>query len=182
VITPDDRTFIGSPVAPYSGGLNFGLQYKSWDFNVYTAYSVGNEIFNMSKWFTDFFGTFEGAGKGERAKQSWTPELGNDALAPIWESVSNISTSGAENSWYVEDGSYLRVQNVSLGYNLSSEIASKLGLKRARIAASANNILTLTNYSGLDPSVGGDADSRFGVDVGNYPVTPSYNVVLNLGF
>jgi hypothetical protein len=55
-------------------------------------------------------------------------------------------------------------------------------LKRARIAASANNILTLTNYSGLDPSVGGDADSRFGVDVGNYPVTPSYNVVLNLGF
>jgi TonB-linked SusC/RagA family outer membrane protein len=182
VITPDDRTFIGSPVAPYSGGLNFGLQYKNWDFNVYTAYSVGNEIFNMSKWFTDFFGTFEGAGKGERAKQSWTPELGNDALAPIWESVSNISTSGAENSWYVEDGSYLRVQNVSLGYNLSSEIASKLGLKRARIAASANNILTLTNYSGLDPSVGGDADSRFGVDVGNYPVTPSYNVVLNLGF
>lgn len=182
VITPDDRTFIGSPVAPYSGGLNFGLQYKSFDFNVYTAYSVGNEIFNMSKWFTDFHGTFEGAGKGERAKQSWTPELGNDALTPIWESASNISTSGAENSWYVEDGSYLRVQNVSLGYNLNSELVSKLGLKRARIAASANNILTITGYSGLDPSVGGAADSNFGIDVGNYPVTPSYNIVLNLGF
>ncbi len=182
VITPEDRTFIGSPVAPYSGGLNFGLNYKNWDFNVYTAYSVGNEIFNMSKWFTDFFGTFEGSGKGVRAKQSWTPELGNDALAPIWESASNISTSGAENSWYVEDGSYLRVQNVSLGYNISPSIASKLGLKRARIAASANNIFTLTRYSGLDPSVGGDADSTFGVDLGNYPVTPSYNIVLNLGF
>jgi TonB-linked SusC/RagA family outer membrane protein len=181
-ITPDDRTFIGSPVAPYSGGLNFGVEYKNWDFNVYTAYSVGNEIFNMSKWFTDFFGTFEGAGKGVRAKQSWTPELGNDALAPIWESVSNISTSGAENSWYVEDGSYLRVQNISLGYNLNPGLASKLGLKRARIAASANNVFTLTKYSGLDPSVGGSADSTFGIDVGNYPVTPSYNIVLNLGF
>lgn len=182
VITPDDRTFIGSAVAPYSGGLNFGIDYKNWDFNVYTAYSVGNEIFNMSKWYTDFFGSFEGSGKGVRAKQSWTPELGNDALAPIWESASNISTNGAENSWYVEDGSYLRVQNISLGYNLASEIAAKLGLKRARIAASANNVFTLTKYSGLDPSVGGAADSNFGVDVGNYPVTPSYNIVLNLGF
>lgn len=182
VITPDDRTFIGSPIPPYSGGLNIGLTYKNWDFATYTNFMVGNEIFNMSKWFTAFHGTFEGSGKGEIAKQSWTPELGNDALAPIWESASNISTSGAENSWYVEDGSYLRMQNISIGYTFPSTMISKLGLTRARLSGSVNNIFTITKYSGLDPSVGGDADSQFGVDVGNYPMTRSFNVGLNLGF
>lgn len=181
-ITPNDRTYIGSPIPPYSGGMNFSVRYKNWDFGVYTAFVVGNEIFNQSKWFTDFFGTFEGAGKGVRAKESWTAELGNDAKAPIWESVSNLSTSGAENSWYVEDGSYLRLQNLTAGYNFDANLISKLGLKRARVALSANNLLTLTKYSGLDPAVGGNADSNFGIDVGNYPVTPSYNLVLNLGF
>jgi TonB-dependent starch-binding outer membrane protein SusC len=182
VITPDDRVFMGSPIPTYSGGLNIGLQYKNWDFATYTFFQTGNKIFNMSKWFTDFHGTFEGAGKGERAKQSWTPELGDNALAPIWESASNISTSGAENSWYVEDGSYLRMQNISVGYTFPSSAINKLGLSRVRIAGSVNNIFTLTKYKGLDPSVGGDADSRFGVDVGNSPLTRSFNVNLNIGF
>jgi TonB-dependent starch-binding outer membrane protein SusC len=136
----------------------------------------------MSKWFTDFHGTFEGAGKGERAKQSWTPALGDNALAPIWESASNISTSGAENSWYVEDGSYLRLQNIAVGYTVPTSAAKKLGFSRARIAASTNNLFTFSKYSGLDPAVGGDADQQFGIDVGNYPVTRSFNVSINLGF
>jgi hypothetical protein len=181
-ITPDDRTFLGSPIAPYNGGFNLGLTYKNWDFATYTAFSVGNKIFNMSKWFTDFHGTFEGSGKGERAKQSWTPALGDDALAPIWESAANISTSGAENSWYVEDGSYLRMQNISVGYTFPTSMIKKIGLSRARLSGSVNNIFTITKYSGLDPAVGGDADSRFGVDVGNYPLTRSFNFGLNLGF
>jgi TonB-linked SusC/RagA family outer membrane protein len=181
-ITPDDRTFLGSPVAPYNGGLNISLTYKNWDFATYTNFFLGNEIFNMSKWFTDFHGTFEGAGKGERAKQSWTPALGDNALAPIWESASNISTSGAENSWYVEDGSYLRLQNIAVGYTVPTAAAKKLGFSRARIAASTNNLFTFSKYSGLDPAVGGDADQQFGIDVGNYPVTRSFNVSINLGF
>lgn len=182
VITPDDRTFIGSPVPDFTGGINFGIEFGNWDVNTYFNAFLGNEIWNQSKWFTDFHGTFEGAGKGVRAKDSWTPELGNDALAPIWESASNISTSGAENSWYVEDGSYFRMQNLSIGYSLDQVIAEKLGLSRARIAVSGNNLFTLTGYSGLDPGVGGDADTNFGIDVGNFPVTRSFNVVLNLGF
>jgi TonB-dependent starch-binding outer membrane protein SusC len=181
-ITPDDRTFIGSPVPKFTGGINFGLQYGNWDLNSYFNTFIGNDIWNQSKWFTDFHGTFEGAGKGVRAKESWTPALGNNALAPIWESASNISTSGAENSWYVENGSYFRMQNLSIGYSLDNAIASKLGLSKARIALSGNNLFTLTGYSGLDPGVGGDVDTNFGIDVGNFPVTRSFNVVLNLGF
>ena len=181
-ITTDDRTFLGSPVPTYTGGINVGLTYKDFEFATYLYASAGNKIWNQSKWFTDFFGTFEGSGKGERAKQSWTPELGNSALAPIWESASNMSTSAGANSWYVENGDYLRIQNISLGYNIPKAYTSKLGIKRAKFTVSANNILTLTKYKGLDPGVGGAADTGFGIDVGNYPVTRSFNASINLTF
>jgi TonB-dependent starch-binding outer membrane protein SusC len=181
-ITPEDRTNLGSPVPKYTGGINLQLSYKNFDLNSFVYTSLGGKIFNMSKWFTDFHGTFEGSGKGERAKDSWTPALGNDAKAPIWESASNISTSGAENSWYVESGNFIRVQNLSIGYNLPNRLINNLGLSRARLAVSGNNFWTITKYQGLDPMVGGAVDTTFGVDVGNYPVTPSYNFVINLGF
>ena len=181
-ITPEDRTYLGSPVPTYTGGINIGLTYKNFEFATYVYASVGNKIWNQSKWFTDFFGSFEGSGKGERAKQSWTPALGNSASAPIWESASNISTNAAENSWYVEDGDYIRFQNISLGYNIPKEYTSKLGIKRAKFTLSANNLFTLTKYKGLDPGVGGAADTGFGIDVGNYPVTRSFNASINLTF
>lgn len=181
-ITTDDRTFLGSPVPTYTGGINVGLTYKDFEFATYLYASAGNKIWNQSKWFTDFFGTFEGSGKGERAKQSWTPALGNSAAAPIWESASNLSTSAAANSWYVEDGDYIRVQNISLGYNIPKNYTSKLGIKRAKFTLSANNIFTITKYKGLDPGVGGAADTGFGIDVGNYPVTRSFNASINLTF
>ena len=181
-ITTDDRTFLGSPVPTYTGGINVGLTYREFEFSTYLYASAGNKIWNQSKWFTDFYGTFEGSGKGERAKQSWTPELGNSAAAPIWESASNMSTSAGANSWYVENGDYLRIQNISLGYNIPKAYTSKLGIKRAKFTVSANNILTLTKYKGLDPGVGGAADTGFGIDVGNYPVTRSFNASINLTF
>jgi TonB-linked SusC/RagA family outer membrane protein len=181
-ITTDDRTFLGSPVPTYTGGINIGLTYRDFEFATYLYASAGNKIWNQSKWFTDFFGTFEGSGKGERAKQSWTPELGNSAAAPIWESASNMSTSAGANSWYVENGDYIRVQNISLGYNIPKTYTSKLGIKRAKFTLSANNIFTLTKYKGLDPGVGGAADTGFGIDVGNYPVTRSFNASINLTF
>lgn len=181
-IDPTDRTFIGNPVPDYTGGVVLNLSHKNFNIETYLYASVGNEIFNQSKWFTDFFGSFEGSGKGERAKQSWTPELGDAAKAPIWESASNISTNAAENSWYVEDGSYLRMQYISVGYSLPEKIYKKAGLSKVRISASATNLFTFTKYQGLDPGVGGAADTNFGIDVGNYPVTRGFNLGLSLGF
>jgi len=173
VITPDDRTYIGSPVPDWTGGLNINLRYKDFSLNTYFYASVGAEIFNQSKWFTDFFGSFEGSAKGVNAKQSWTPALGNNAIAPIWESASNLSTNGAANSWYVEDGDFLRLQSLALSYDIKGAILDQLGFDDFSIGVSGNNLFTVTNYSGLDPMVGG-ADTNFGIDVGNYPVTPSY--------
>ncbi|APQ18477.1 SusC/RagA family TonB-linked outer membrane protein [Maribacter hydrothermalis] len=179
-ITPDDRTVIGSAVPDFTGGLDLILRYKNLEFQTYWYGSVGNEIFNMSKWFTDFYGTFEGSAKGVAAFQSWTPQLGNNAGAPIWESASNLSTSGASNSWYVEDGSYLRLVQLRVGYNFNTNLVESLGLRKFSVGLSANNIWTLTDYSGLDPQVAGP-DTNFGVDVGNFPVTPSYAITLEIG-
>ena len=116
------------------------------------------------------------AGKGERAKQSWTPALGNSAAAPIWESASNLSTSAAENSWYVEDGDYIRIQNISLGYNIPKAYTSKLGIKRVKFTLSANNIFTLTKYKGLDPEIGG------GIDNNSYPRPRMYSLNFTFNF
>ncbi len=181
-ITPDDRTFLGSPIPDWTGGATINIGWKNLAFETLWAASVGNEIWHQSKWFTDFFGTFEGSAKGVAAFDSWTPEKGNSAGAPIWESVSNLSTSGAANSWYVEDGSYVRLQRLALTYDFNESLLQKLGLTEIKLGVSANNVWTITGYTGLDPVVGGNADTRFGIDVGNYPVTPSYLLNLSLGF
>lgn len=182
VITPDDRTFLGSPVPAYTGGLTLNLKYKQLEFETYWYGSFGNDVWNQQKWFTDFFGSFEGAAKGVAAFKSWTPELGNNAAAPIWESASNLSTNGAGNSWYVEDATFVRLQRISLSYDFDTPFTDRLNVKGLKMGVAANNLWTITNYSGIDPSVGGGADTNFGVDVGNYPATPSFTIDLELKF
>ncbi|MEP1088372.1 TonB-dependent receptor [Algoriphagus sp.] len=180
-ITPDDRTFIGSPVPDFTGGVNFTVGYKGLDLSVYLYTSLGNEIFNQSRWFTDFYQTFEGAAISERLKDAWTPQ-NLDAKIPIVEKTANFSTSDVANSFYVENGSYLRLQNITLGYSLPPSLLEKWRLERLRVFAAANNLFTITGYEGLDPAVGGNADTTFGIDVGNYPVTRGYTFGVNLSF
>lgn len=181
VITPDDRVVLGNPVPDFTGGLNFTVGYKGFDLSAYFYTSIGNEIWNQSRWFTDFFQTFEGAAISERLKDAWTP-TNLDATIPVVEKTSNFSTSNVENSFYVEDGSYLRLQNITLGYTLPASLLERWRLERFRVFASANNLFTITGYEGLDPQVGGNADLTFGVDVGNYPVTTGYTFGVNLSF
>jgi len=180
-ITPDDRINLGNPIPDFTGGVNFTVGYKGFDLSAYLYTSIGNEVWNQSKWFTDFFQTFEGAAISERLKGAWTPDNLN-ATIPIVEKTSNFSTSNVENSFYVENGSYLRLQNVTLGYTLPAPILERWKMERLRVFASANNLFTITGYEGLDPAVGGGADLTFGIDVGNYPVTRGYTFGLNLSF
>lgn len=180
-IDASDRTYLGSPVPKFTGGLNLRFTYKAFDVEMYGYTSIGNKIWNQSKWFTDFYPSFAGAAISERVKQSWTPE-NPGATIPIFEAASNFSTNTQANSYYVEDGSYFRMQNLSFGYNLPSSVLSKVGLQRLRVFVSTNNLFTITKYQGLDPSVGGNADTNFGIDVGNYPITRSVLGGLSLSF
>ncbi|WP_247235242.1 TonB-dependent receptor [Telluribacter sp. SYSU D00476] len=180
-IDVNDRTYLGSPVPKFTGGLNFTLTYKNFDLNTYLYTSLGNKIFNVSKLFTDFYPTFAGAAISERVKDSWTPQNTNTDQ-PIFEKASNFSTNAQANSWYVEDGSYVRLQNISLGYTLPGDLLSRARMQRLRVFVSTNNVFTITKYKGLDPSVGGNADTNFGIDVGNYPITRSVTAGINLSF
>lgn len=181
VISDADRTFIGSPVPKFTGGLNVTLRYANFDFVAYFYTSIGNDIFNQSKWFTDFYPSFQGAAISERVKGSWTTE-NTGASIPVFESASNFSTNTQSNSFYVEDGSYLRLQNITLGYTLPNAMLSRLKMTKLRIFASTNNLFTITGYDGLDPSVGGAVDTQFGIDVGNAPLNRSFTFGVNLGF
>ncbi|HEY0108740.1 MAG TPA: SusC/RagA family TonB-linked outer membrane protein, partial [Fibrella sp.] len=181
VINNADRTFIGSPVPKFTGGANFRVNYRGFDLATYLYASLGSKIFNMSRWFTDFYPSFSGAAISARVRDSWTPSNTN-TTQPIFEDVSNFSTNTVPNSFYVENGSYLRMQNITLGYTLPARTLESIGLTRVRISLAANNVFTITGYKGLDPGVGGAADQNFGIDVGNYPITRSYNVGLSIGF
>lgn len=180
-IDSDDRTYLGSPVPKFTSGVNLKVTFKGFDLATYLYASFGNKIFNVSKWFTDFYPSFTGAAISSRVKDSWLPDHKN-TVTPIFESASNFSTNTQSNSFYVENGNYLRMQNVTMGYTLPNHLLGKLKMQKLRIYASANNVFTVTKYKGLDPGVGGNADTNFGIDVGNYPITRSYTVGINLGF
>ncbi|WP_287059439.1 SusC/RagA family TonB-linked outer membrane protein, partial [Algoriphagus sp.] len=136
VITPEDRQVLGNPIPDFTGGVNFTVGYKGFDLSAYLYTSIGNEVWNQSKWFTDFFSTFEGAAISERLKNAWSPSNTN-ATVPIVDRSSTFSTSTVENSYYVEDGSYLRLQNVTLGYTLPQNLLQRWRIERLRVFASA---------------------------------------------
>lgn len=176
-----DRTYLGSPVPKFMGGVNLKVTFGNFDVETYIYTSLGNKVFNMSKWYTDFYPSFTGAAVSARVKDSWTT-ANTGAETPIFENVSNFSTNTQANSFYVEDGSYARMQNLAFGYTVPSSALSKLKMKRLRLYVSTNNVFTISKYQGLDPAVGGAADTTFGIDIGNYPVTRSFMFGVSAGF
>lgn len=111
---------------------------------------------------------------------AWTPTNTNTSI-PRFENVSNASTNGELNSYYVEKGSYFRLRSLKLGYNVSPGMVRRAGIEKLRFFVQATNLFTATKYTGTDPEVSG-VDTNFGVDIGNYPVNRQVLVGLSLGF
>ena len=177
----DDRTTLGNPIPDFTGGLTIKLNYKNWELEMYSFASIGNEIFNVGKLFTDFYPLFPGAAISNRVKNSWSFSDPSGTI-PIFENVSNFSTNTQSNSFYVEDGSYFRLQNVTFGYIFPNVTLDRLGMEKLKVSVSANNLFTITGYDGLDPGVGGAADTNFGVDIGNFPITRSWTFNVSMAF
>ncbi len=172
-ITPDDRTFFGDPNPNFTYGLNIGINYRNFDFSTIFYGSQGNDVINFVRYYTDFFGTSEGKGKSNRLKNAWTPE-NLDATTPIAEAASSFSTQGTFNSYLMEDGSFLKLRSLILGYTVDPNFLRKYGANKLRVYFQAANLFTITKYKGLDPelqgSLGGtQASASFGIDKGNYP-------------
>lgn len=181
-VNPNDRQVIGSPIPKFTYGLNVNVKYKNFFLTAFLYGVYGNKIYNFSKWHSDFYSTWPGAALSAATLQSWTPALGNNAKTPIISGVSSFSTDQQSNSWYVESGSYARLKNLQVGYDLPTSMLSKMHVSRVRFYLQAINLFTITKYTGKDPEVVGNVDITRGIDVGNYPATRQYMVGLNVGF
>jgi len=188
-ITEADRTYVGDPNPKFTYGLNISLSYKNFDFSTFLYGSQGNDIVNYVKYWTDFPQVFKGAMSREAATNSWTPQNPN-AKVPMLETNANFSNTSVFNSYYVENGSFLRAKQMTVGYTLPQSALTRFGIDRLRIYVQAANLFTITKYSGLDPELqtfrnssnGQTNNPSFGIDFGNYPHTRSYLVGVSLGF
>ncbi|HLO58966.1 MAG TPA: TonB-dependent receptor [Bacteroidales bacterium] len=178
-IDPGDRQVIGNPNPDFTYGLNIGLNYKNLDLSAFFYGSYGNDIYNWNKWWTDFWPSFQGQKSEDLLTKSWTPDRTNTDV-PKASNTSNFSTNTQSTSYYIEDGSYLRLKNLTIGYTIPESIVNKVKIKNLRVYVQAVNLFTLTKYTGLDPELGG-GDTAFGIDYGNYPTVRQFNVGLNLG-
>jgi len=179
-ITPADRVYLGSPNPDFTYGLNFNGEYNAFDINLFFYGSQGKEAMNYVKWWVDFFPSFQGNKSKDLLYNSWTPQ-NTGAKTPIAENASNFSNNNAVNSYYLENASYLRLKNVSIGYTLPQNVMNKVKIDKLRIYVQATNLFTITKYTGLDPELIG-ADDSFGVDEGIYPTVRQFLIGVNLNF
>jgi TonB-linked SusC/RagA family outer membrane protein len=184
----DDRTVLGSPHPDLIAGLNAGLTYKNFDFTMFWYSTIGNELFNNTKYFTDFF-LFGGNRSTRMRDLSWKPGADNSkAILPMLNYKDSYS-GDVTNSYYVEDASFLRLKNVVLGYTFPKALLRKATISNLRVYLQAENILTLTGYSGIEPeftnanvSAGNESDLQKGVDMGGWPMTMRFLFGVNFAF
>jgi TonB-linked SusC/RagA family outer membrane protein len=185
-ITADDRTIIGDPNPDFTYGLNLGIEYKGFDLSTFFYGVSGKDAFNFVRWWTDFSSGFPG-GRSKRALyDSWLPDGSRpNAQTPIQETTtveSGFSTSGAVNSYYVENASFFRMRNLQIGFTLPSSILRKASISKARVYIQGTNLFTVTKYSGLDPDIIVNDDRAAGVDVGAFPTVRQFLIGLNVTF
>ncbi len=179
-LTGEDRTKIGSPWPDFTTGLNISLSYKGFDFLANLYASVGNDLVNDVK--DDLYSTTasESNVRSGLLNKAWHGE-GTSNSIPRVSHIDNNQNYTRFSDFYVEDGSFMRLKNLQLGYTLPESISGKAGLSRCRIYVSGQNLLTITKYGGVEPEVGGNALNT-GFGGWTYPVLPTYLVGLNINF
>jgi TonB-linked SusC/RagA family outer membrane protein len=182
-VTDADRTFLGNPNPDFTYGINLEVLYKNWDFSIFLYGSQGNDIWNNVKWWTDFYSSFVGAKSSTALYDSWTPQNLN-ASAPIQQTTGSFSLADVPNSYFVEDGSYLRAKQMQLGYTLPANALEKMSITKLRIYAQLANAFTITSYSGIDPEIagGGTETLSAGIDEGAYPNQRQLILGINASF
>lgn len=187
-IDDKDRTFIGNPNPKFTGGLTLGASYKGFDFNAFFYGTYGNKVVNYIKYWTYFPQVFNGNVSADiLGSNVWREGADNShATVPQLSRNANLSTSSVFNSFYVENGSYLRLKSLTLGYTIPQSKIKSLGVNRIRVYLLANNLFTITKYKGLDPELQNSNlqdNTSFGIDFGNYPANQKiYNVGVNATF
>ena len=182
VIDGNDRTFVGSSIPKFTTGINLGVNWRGWDFSMFFQGAFGQKVY--IQFYNDSEGFYRGFPATKRYYDNhWTGE-GSTNVYPraTWNGTNNRKVS----TRFLEDGSYMRLKNMQLGYTFKLPESWKVTHCRAYIAAT--NLLTFTRFSGLDPEMTVNANSTSegdranGIDWGTYPVAKSVTLGLNLTF
>ena len=209
IIDEYDRTNIGSPMPKFNFGINNTFRYKNFDLSVFVNGTYGNKIFNytaieLSGMSSAYRNQLQYV-KDRARLEPINPNMMYDGTNGIWnwfDDVNNVrlidsatpsaprAASGDPNQnaragdRYIEDGSYLRIKNITLGYTLPDKLLSRLGIENVRIHANIQNLYTFTKYSGFDPEVGVNpmTPNVYGLDYGRYPTPTIYSMGLNFSF
>ena len=180
IINDFDRTFIGSPHPDFTFNLINDFSYKNFDFTFFLRGVYGNEVYNLLK--RDLAGTGAWVNQSTDVQDRWTIDNidGTEPRANGNDPNANRRVSDR----FVEDGSFLRLQNVSLGYNVPSTRTQKYSISSCRFYLSGQNVFTITEYSGYDPEIGSFNQNPLinGVDNGRFPVARSFTFGINLNF
>ncbi|WP_075602391.1 SusC/RagA family TonB-linked outer membrane protein [Saccharicrinis aurantiacus] len=174
VIDEKDRVYQGSGMPDFEAGLIFTGDYKGFDLSMQLYYSHGNQVYNGSKLFA-----YANA-RHQDMYYMWTPANPTSDI-PTARPDAKADNFRSRNDYFLEDGSFLRVRNISLGYTIPKRVFNN-NIDRLRCYITAQNPLTFTKYEGYDPEVGGNGVSTRGIDKGNYPVTRKFLIGVQIDF
>lgn len=172
-ITQTDRVFIGNPTPTYQFGFSASAAYKNFDILVFGQGSGGNKIFQGLRRLD-----VTNANWNTQALSRWTGE-GTSNTYPRLAQGDPSGNFNSPSDFYLEDGDYFRIKTLQLGYTFSNKLISKIGMKKARIYLTGENLVTFTKYTGYDPEIGG---ASFSIDRGIYPQSRAFLLGLSVGF
>lgn len=204
-IDADDRQVIGNALPDFQGGLGFNARYKGFDASIFFNFQYGNDVYNTGKiqfnqfrrvtygnllntmnsdnryTYIDVDGQYTGTPGEVVTDLEQLADLNQDK--DIWSHASHGIAGAVVHSWAIEDGSFVRLNNLTFGYTLPTDLISKVGLSSFRVYAAGRNLFLWTDYSGYDPEVN-SANSGLtpGVDYSSYPRSRSYTLGVNLSF
>ena len=203
-INADDRQVMSAD-PDFQGGFGLNARYKGFDFSAFFNYQYGNDVYNTGKiqysqfrrvtygnllntmnsdnrfTYIDIDGQYTGTPGGVVTDLGQLAELNQDKN--IWSHASHGIAGAVVHSWAIEDGSFIRLNNLTVGYSLPNDLISKIGLSQFRIYATGRNLHIWTKYSGYDPEVNSSGSGLTpGVDYSSFPRSRSYTLGLNLTF
>ncbi|WP_068473090.1 SusC/RagA family TonB-linked outer membrane protein [Saccharicrinis aurantiacus] len=174
VIDESDRVYGGSGTPEFELGLSLNCDYKGFDFSMQWFGAFGQEVINGSRIYAHTTGTHQ----DQLYQWSTDNPLG---VMPANRKGDHMNYRSWSDIW-IEDGSFVRLRNVTIGYTLPKKMLTKIGLSKLRFYVATDNPLTFTKYTGYDPEVGGDGLSTRGLDKGNYPISSQYRGGVQLSF
>ncbi len=170
-----DRTYIGDPHPKFTGGLNIDLGYANFDLNIFFYGSYGNDMINyVSRWID--YGQFVGGLSKDALFSTWST-TNTGAKLPMLDGAAHSQEASTA---FIEDGSFLRMKNLRLGYTVPQNVLDKVKLKSVRLYLQATNLFTVTKYKGLDPELD-SSGMTMGVDQGSWPTPRQITFGLTLG-